>query len=68
MVERMEQLSLTRTDLAGKIGVSKARISQILSGDDNLTLKSLVVVATGLDSRIEIRMKNKEIDKPSTGA
>ena len=39
IVERMEQLSMTRTELAGKIGVSKARISQILSGNDNLTLK-----------------------------
>ena len=65
MVERMEQLSMTRTELAGKIGVSKARISQILSGNDNLTLKSLVAVAGGLESRIELRLKSKEIDKPS---
>lgn len=66
MVERMEQLSMTRTELAGKIGVSKARISQILSGNDNLTLKSLVAVANGLESRIELRLKNKESDKQST--
>ena len=65
IVERMEQKSMTRTELAGKIGVSKARISQILSGNDNLTLKSLVAVANGLESRIELRLKNKEIGKPS---
>ena len=45
---------ITRTALAAALGVSKARISQILSGHDNLTLKSLVAVAAGLGSRIEL--------------
>ncbi len=58
IVERMEELGLTRTALAAAIGVSKARISQILSGNDNLTLKSLVAVAIGLESRIEVRLKS----------
>ena len=66
IVERMEQLSINRTELAAKIGVSKARISQILRGHDNLTLKSLVAVAIGLESRIEIRLKNKETDMVQT--
>lgn len=60
VVERMERLQMTRTELAAKIGVSKARISQVLSGHDNLTLKSLVAVATGLGSRVELRLKSKE--------
>lgn len=60
IVERMERLQMTRTELAAKIGVSKARISQILGGQDNLTLKSLVAVATGLGSRVEVRLKSKE--------
>lgn len=65
IVERMEELRMTRTRLAAAVGVSKARISQILSGHDNLTLKSLVAVATGLESRIELRLKGKEIDTKS---
>ncbi len=60
IVERMKLLRMTRTELAAKIGVSKARISQILSGHDNLTLKSLVAVATGLGSQIEMRLKSEE--------
>ena len=60
IVERMELLKMTRTELAAKIGVSKARISQVLSGHDNLTLKSLVAVAIGLGSRVEVRLKSKE--------
>ena len=58
IVERMEELGMTRTELATAVGVSKARISQILSGHDNLTLKSLVAVAVGLESRIELRLKS----------
>ena len=58
IVERMEELGMTRTALAAAIGVSKARISQVLSGNDNLTLKSLVAVAIGLESRIEVRLKS----------
>ena len=66
IVERMEDLGMTRTKLAAAVGVSKARISQILSGYDNLTLKSLVAVATGLESRIELQLKGKEINtKPA---
>ena len=60
IVERMEELGMTRTRLAAAVGVSKARISQILSGRDNLTLKSLVAVAMGLDTRIELRLKSKD--------
>ena len=65
IVERMEELGMTRTKLAAAVGVSKARISQVLSGYDNLTLKSLVAVATGLESRVELRLKSKEIDTKS---
>ena len=60
IVERMERKKMTRTELAARVGVSKARISQILSGNDNLTLKSLVAVAIGLGSRVEVRLKSKE--------
>ena len=58
LVERMERLSINRTELAAKIGVSKARISQILSGHDNLTLKSLVAVA--IETREPHRSSSEE--------
>ncbi len=59
IVERMEELEMTRSKLATALGVSKARISQILSGDDNLTLKTLVAVSLGLESRVEFRLKDR---------
>ena len=60
IVERMEDLGMTRTELAAAIGVSTARISQILGGHDNLTLKSLVAVAVGLGSRVEVRLTDRQ--------
>ena len=60
IVNRMEELGMTRTELAAAVGVSKARISQILGGQDNLTLKSLVAVAVGLGSRFEVRLTDRQ--------
>ena len=60
IVERMEDLGMTRTELAAAVGVSKARVSQILGGHDNLTLKSLVAVAVGLGSRVKVRLTDRQ--------
>ncbi len=57
IVARMEERGMTQADLARKMGVSRARISQILRGNDNLTLKSIVAVAIGLDSRVDVQLK-----------
>ncbi|RLV01463.1 transcriptional regulator [Streptomyces griseocarneus] len=45
---------MSRKDLAERMGVSPGRVSQILSGDENLTLRSLVAVAEALDVHMEI--------------
>ncbi|MFD7246440.1 helix-turn-helix domain-containing protein [Streptomyces massasporeus] len=49
---------MTRADLAQAMGISQGRISQILSGDENLTLKSLAVVAHALQSNVEITFRS----------
>lgn len=59
IVERMEALGMSRAKLAEAVGVSKARISQLLSGNGNLTLKSLVAIAIGLECRIDVRLEDK---------
>ena len=58
IVARMEEQGITQADLARKMGVSRARISQILRGNDNLTLKSIVAVAIGLDCRVDLQLKH----------
>ncbi|MYA21224.1 MAG: helix-turn-helix transcriptional regulator [Chloroflexi bacterium] len=64
IVARMEELGMTQADLARKMGVSRARISQILRGNDNLTLKSIVAVAIGLDSRVDLQLKRARSRRP----
>jgi transcriptional regulator with XRE-family HTH domain len=46
----MSENKISRADLAQSIGVSPGRVSQILSGDENLSLRTLssVVAALGL--------------------
>ncbi len=50
IVARMEAAGINRTELAERMGVSRARVSQVLGGHDNLTLKTLVAVAHALDT------------------
>ncbi|MEU7043777.1 helix-turn-helix transcriptional regulator [Streptomyces varsoviensis] len=50
----LAERGMTRKDLADCLGVSPGRVSQILSGDENLTLRSLAAVAESLDARVEI--------------
>lgn len=54
---RMREEHLTRADLAGRMGVSPGRVSQVLSGGENLTLRTLVSLATALDGRFEVEFR-----------
>ncbi|HMS58897.1 MAG TPA: helix-turn-helix transcriptional regulator [Tepidiformaceae bacterium] len=54
IVARMEAAGINRTELAERMGVSRARVSQVLGGHDNLTLKTLVAVAHALDTSLSI--------------
>jgi len=54
IASRMEQLCVSRAELARRMGVSRARVTQILAGNDNLTLKTLVLIASALDARVSV--------------
>lgn len=45
---------MSRTDLAKAMGVSPGRVSQILSGDANITMRTLASVAEAVGARVEI--------------
>ncbi len=47
----MRERGLTRADLAARMGVSPGRVSQILGGGENLTLRTLAALSTALDAR-----------------
>ncbi|MFJ3649275.1 helix-turn-helix domain-containing protein [Streptomyces murinus] len=48
-------LGKSRADLAKAMGVSPGRVSQIMSGDANLTVRTLASLAEALDADVEIR-------------
>ena len=54
---RMREDDATQADLAGRMGVSPGRVSQVLSGGENLTLRTLVSLATALGGRFEVQLR-----------
>ena len=52
----MRERGLTRADLATRMGVSPGRVSQILGGGENLTLRTLAAMSTALDARFDIEL------------
>lgn len=56
----MREHKVSRADLAASMGVSPGRVSQILSGDENLTLRTLDSVVKALGARIEFTLSEAE--------
>jgi transcriptional regulator with XRE-family HTH domain len=52
----MSEHKVSRADLAQSMGVSPGRVSQILSGDENLTLRTLSSVVTALGAEFEVNL------------
>lgn len=52
----MRERGLTRADLAARMGVSPGRVSQILGGGENLTLRTLATLSTALHARFDIEL------------
>ena len=50
--DRMAALGLSRSALAERLNVSPARVTQLLAGYENLTIKTLVGAAMALDATI----------------
>jgi plasmid maintenance system antidote protein VapI len=64
----MRERGLTRADLAARMGVSPGRVSQILGGGENLTLRTLAALATALDARFDVELSSpKTADAYSSG-
>lgn len=53
----MAQHKVSRADLAHSMGVSPGRVSQILSGDENLTLRTLSSVCTALGADFDLVLR-----------
>ena len=54
--KRMKELNLTKTSLAKKIGLTRGRVSQILSKPGNMTIKSLARIAGAVDMKVHVNL------------
>jgi len=61
IVALMESQELRRTDLADRLGVSRAFITQLLRGEDNVSLKTLVRVANALGAKFTVNVTPRHI-------
>ena len=52
----LREHGLTRAELASRMGVSAGRISQVLSGGENLTLRTLAALSTALDAQFDVQL------------
>lgn len=55
--EEMERRNVTKAGLAEMLGKSKAFVTQILSGDRNMTLRTLADIAFALEVQVELRLR-----------
>ena len=62
----MREHGLTRTDLAARMGVSPGRVSQILGGGENLTLRTLAALSVALDARFDIELTSPKAEDTHT--
>ena len=53
IVEKMESMNISRTDLTKRPGASKAIVTKILNGNPNLTTKTIVSIANAMDCKID---------------
>jgi len=56
----LQEHGLTRAELASRMGVSPGRISQVLSGGENLTLRTLAAVSTALDAQFDVQLNSSK--------
>ena len=54
----MRERGLSRADLAARLGVSPGRVSQILGGGENLTLRTLAALAAALDAHFDFELSS----------
>jgi transcriptional regulator with XRE-family HTH domain len=56
----LREHGLTRAELASRMGVSPGRISQVLSGGENLTLRTLAALSTALDAHFDVQLSSRK--------
>ncbi len=62
----LRERGMSRADLAAQMGVSPGRVSQILGGGENLTLRTLAALSAALDARFDLTLRPLKADDAFT--
>jgi len=65
---RLRELDMRSSDLAERLGVSRAYVSQLLNGKPNMTMRTLVGAAHALGLRVHVELRERPaIDNAAEG-
>ena len=64
LVGLLRHRKISRTELAKDLGWSKGRVTKVLSGDENLTIKTITTITSKLGYDFDIIFHNKNYEKP----
>jgi transcriptional regulator with XRE-family HTH domain len=64
-VRVMQASGITKAELARRMGVSKARVTNLLSGMPNMTLRTLAVVAVALGGEFRMSLARRKDRAPA---
>ena len=67
ILEIMERQKISRSELAGKLGVSKAAVSKLLNNGSNMTLRTLLKITEALDCDVGIQMSLRSAESSCVG-
>jgi predicted XRE-type DNA-binding protein len=60
--ELLSKLKISQERLAEMMGVSPGRVSQILAGDQNLTLRSLATIGSALGASVNVMITRDDLN------
>jgi len=63
LADVLQKKRVSQRQLAGRLGVTEARVSQILSADGNPTVRTLARIAAALDCAVVIRFEPTKAQK-----
>jgi transcriptional regulator with XRE-family HTH domain len=61
----LEEQGISRTQLAERLGTSRAYVTRILRTDYNLTAETMVKVALALDARVTLSLQSRRTAPPT---
>ncbi|WP_228291804.1 helix-turn-helix domain-containing protein [Acinetobacter towneri] len=64
LVGLLRHQKISRSELAQKLGWSKGRVTKVLSGDVNLTIKTITTITSELGYDFDIVFHNKKYERP----